>query len=103
MGARHAAAVSAGTTALHLLLRYVGVGPGDEVICSTFTFVASANPIQYCGGAPVISEGISEGIYEAPVNLPCKLPCKLPSKLLNKLLSRARCEQIIILPVRRSG
>jgi len=31
--------------ALHLLLRYVGVGPGDEVFCSTFTFVASANPI----------------------------------------------------------
>lgn len=53
VGAKHAAAVSAGTTALHLLLRYVGVGPGDEVICSSFTFVASANPIQYCGGTPV--------------------------------------------------
>jgi pyridoxal phosphate-dependent aminotransferase EpsN len=53
VGAKHAAAVSEGTTALHLLLRYVGVGPGDEVFCSTFTFVASANPIQYCGGRPV--------------------------------------------------
>ncbi len=53
MGARYAAAVSSGTAALHLLLRYVGVGSGDEVICSTFTFVASVNPIKYLGGTPV--------------------------------------------------
>jgi len=53
VGARYAAAVSAGTAALHLLLRYVGVGQGDEVICSTFTFVASANPILYLGANPV--------------------------------------------------
>jgi len=53
VGVKHAAAVSAGTTALQLLLRYVGVGPGDEVICSSFTFVASANPIVYCEGRPV--------------------------------------------------
>lgn len=53
VGAKYAAAVSAGTAALHLLLRYVGVGEGDEVICSTFTFVASANPIVYLGARPV--------------------------------------------------
>lgn len=53
VGSRYAAAVSSGTAALHLLLRYIGVGPGDEIICSTFTFVASANPILYCGGTPV--------------------------------------------------
>jgi dTDP-4-amino-4,6-dideoxygalactose transaminase len=53
VGAKYAAAVSAGTAALHLLLRYAGVGPGDLVICSTFTFVASANPIMYQGGTPV--------------------------------------------------
>jgi pyridoxal phosphate-dependent aminotransferase EpsN len=53
VGVRYAAAVSAGTAALHLLLRYVGVGDGDEVICSTFTFVASVNPIRYQGGTPV--------------------------------------------------
>ncbi len=51
--AKYAAAVSSGTAALHLLLRYVGVGPGDEVFCSTFTFIASANPILYLGGRPV--------------------------------------------------
>jgi len=59
VGARYAAAVSAGTAALHLLLRYVGVGLGDEVICSTFTFVASANPILYCGATPVFIDSDS--------------------------------------------
>jgi dTDP-4-amino-4,6-dideoxygalactose transaminase len=53
VGARHAAAVSSGTAALHLALRSLGVGPGDEVLCSTLTFVASANPIVYQGAAPV--------------------------------------------------
>jgi len=53
VGARFAAAVSSGTAALHMALRYVGVGPGDEVVCSTFTFVASANAIGYLGAVPV--------------------------------------------------
>ena len=53
VGAGYAAAVSSGTAALHLLLRYVGVGDGDEVFCSTFTFVASVSPIVYQGGTPV--------------------------------------------------
>jgi len=53
VGIKYAAAVSSGTAALHLLLRYFGVGSGDTVFCSTFSFVASASPILYCGGAPV--------------------------------------------------
>lgn len=53
IGSRYAVAVSSGTAALHLLLRYVGIGPKTEVFCSTFTFIASANPITYCGGTPV--------------------------------------------------
>jgi dTDP-4-amino-4,6-dideoxygalactose transaminase len=48
-----AAAVSSGTAALHLALRLLGVGRGDEVLCSTFTFAASANPIVYEGATPV--------------------------------------------------
>ena len=50
--ARHAAAVSSGTAALHLALQLVGVGAGDEVLVSTFTFSASANPVRYVGGVP---------------------------------------------------
>ena len=42
-----------GTAAIHLGLRLLGVGPGDEVFCSTLTFAASANPIRYLGAQPV--------------------------------------------------
>jgi pyridoxal phosphate-dependent aminotransferase EpsN len=48
-----AAALSSGTAAIHLGLRLMGVGPGDEVFCSTLTFAASANPIRYVGAEPV--------------------------------------------------
>jgi dTDP-4-amino-4,6-dideoxygalactose transaminase len=48
-----AVALSSGTAALHLALLAVGVQPGDEVLCSTFTFAASANAIRYCGAEPV--------------------------------------------------
>lgn len=53
VGAAHAAALSSGTAAIHLALRLAGVKPGDEVLCSTFTFSASANPIVYEGARPV--------------------------------------------------
>jgi pyridoxal phosphate-dependent aminotransferase EpsN len=46
-------ALGSGTAALHLALRLVGVGPGDEVVCPTLTFVASVNPIRYLGADPV--------------------------------------------------
>src|SRR5690606_25569221 len=47
------AALSSGTAALHLALILLGVGPGDEVICQSMTFAASANPIKYLGATPV--------------------------------------------------
>jgi len=56
IGARHASAVSSGTAALHLALRAVGVGEGDEVITSPFSFVASANAILYERARPVFAD-----------------------------------------------
>ena len=53
VGARHAVALSSGTAALHLALLVAGVGPGDHVLVSSFTFIASASPIRYLGAAPV--------------------------------------------------
>jgi len=53
VGVRHAAALSSGTAALHLAVRLAGVQRGDEVLCSTLTFIASANPILYEGAVPV--------------------------------------------------
>ena len=52
-GAKHAVALGSGTAAIHLSMILSGVVAGDEVICSTFTFVASANPILYEGAKPV--------------------------------------------------
>ncbi len=50
---KHIVALSAGTAAIHLALVQLGVGHGDEVICHSFTFSASANPIKYLGANPV--------------------------------------------------
>src|SRR5271155_1640259 len=53
VGAPHACAVSSCTTALHLALLAAGVGPGDEVITVSHSFIATANSIRYCGAIPV--------------------------------------------------
>jgi dTDP-4-amino-4,6-dideoxygalactose transaminase len=53
VGIRHCAAVSSGTAALHLGLRHLGVGPGDEVFASTLTFIGSVAPVVFEGAMPV--------------------------------------------------
>jgi pyridoxal phosphate-dependent aminotransferase EpsN len=52
-GAGYCVALSSGTAAIHLALLLLGVGPGDEVIVPSFTFVATANPVRYVGAEPV--------------------------------------------------
>jgi dTDP-4-amino-4,6-dideoxygalactose transaminase len=51
---RAAVALSSGTAALHLSMLLAGVGPGDEVLCSTLTFSASVNPVRYVGATPIL-------------------------------------------------
>jgi dTDP-4-amino-4,6-dideoxygalactose transaminase len=53
VGAPHACAVSSCTTALHLALKAAGVGPDDEVVTVSHSFIATANSIRYCGAVPV--------------------------------------------------
>jgi dTDP-4-amino-4,6-dideoxygalactose transaminase len=53
VGAAHACAVSSCTTALHVTLHALGVGPGDEVVTVSHSFVATANAVRYCGALPV--------------------------------------------------
>ena len=56
IGTRHAVACSSGTAGLHCCLHAAGIGPGDEVITSSFSFVASANVVLYTGATPVFAE-----------------------------------------------
>lgn len=53
VGAPHACAVSSCTTALHVALKACGVEPGDEVVTVSYSFIATANAIRYCGATPV--------------------------------------------------
>lgn len=66
---KHAAALSSGTSAIHLSLIIEGVAPGDEVICQSFTFSASANPIKYQGAIPVFVDSEKETWNMSPESL----------------------------------
>jgi len=69
VGVRHAIATSSGTTALHLAMLAHNLGPGDEVITTPFTFIASVNSIMYTGAKPVFAD-----IEETTFNIdPAKL------------------------------
>ena len=67
-GVRHAVATSSGTTALHLALLAHGIGPGDEVITSPFTFISSANSVLFVGATPVFVD-IDESSYNIDPSL----------------------------------
>lgn len=60
VGVDHCAALSSGTAAIHLALIVLGIKPGDEVICSSFTFSGSCNPVVYQGATPVFIDSESD-------------------------------------------
>lgn len=66
---KHVAALSSGTAALHLALILAGVQAGDRVICQSFTFSASANPIRYQGAVPVFVDSEADTWNMCPVAL----------------------------------
>lgn len=66
---KHVAALSSGTAAIHLALLQLGVSHGDEVLCQSFTFSASANPIKYQGATPVFIDSEPETWNICPTSL----------------------------------
>jgi perosamine synthetase len=86
VGAKYAVAVSSGTTALHIALLANGVKAGDEVITTSFTFIASANAILYCGAKPVFAD----------IGEDCNLD---PKKIEQKITKKTKA----ILPVHLYG
>ncbi len=69
VGAKHVAALSSGTAAIHLSLILLGVKPGDYVIGTSFTFSATVNPIAYLGATPVLVDSEAETWNMDPVLL----------------------------------
>ncbi|HTG66156.1 MAG TPA: DegT/DnrJ/EryC1/StrS family aminotransferase [Flavobacterium sp.] len=69
LGSRHVLLLNSGTAALHLGLVLLGVQAGDEVICQSMTFAASANPILYLGATPVFVDSEAESWNLCPITL----------------------------------
>ncbi len=96
VGASHACAVSSCTTALHLALHALGVGPGDEVITVSHSFIATANAVRYCSATPIFIDidprtyNMDPALIEAAITPRTKaimpvhqigLPCDIPAIL----------------------
>jgi dTDP-4-amino-4,6-dideoxygalactose transaminase len=103
VGAGFACAASSCTTALHLALLGLGIGPGDEVVTVSHSFIATANAVRYCGATPVFVDvdprtyNIDPGLIEAAISPQTRaimpvhqmgLPCDLPAIL--EIASRHR-------------
>ena len=76
VGTNYAVGVSNATQALHLAVKSLGIGPGDEIICPTFTFAATINSILYCGAKPVLVDIQSDTFNIDPKEIQKKITKK---------------------------
>lgn len=100
MGAAHACAVSSCTTGLHLALIALGVGPGDEVITPSHSFIATANAIRYSGATPVFVDIELETFNLDPGLVESAITPKTKALLLVHQLGMP-CDLAAILPIAR--
>jgi dTDP-4-amino-4,6-dideoxygalactose transaminase len=84
VGLPHAVALSSGTAALHLALIELGVGPGDDVLVSTFTFAATANAVTYVGARPVFIDSEASSWNMSPDLLAEELEARARTGILPK-------------------
>jgi dTDP-4-amino-4,6-dideoxygalactose transaminase len=108
IGAKHTLAVTNATAALHLACLAAGIGPGDEVIVPSLTFVATANAVRYTGATPVFADVESlDWLNISPASIETRLtertrailvvhyagfPCDMPA-----ILEIARCHNLVVL------
>lgn len=103
VGAAHAVAVSSGTAGLHLCIRACDVQPGDEVITSPFSFVASANAVLYQGAVPAFVDVDPVSLNLAPERIEAALSPRTRAILVVHVFGRpARMEPILAI-ARRHG
>ena len=91
VGAKYAVALATGTAALHLTMLGLGIGPGDEVITSPLTFVATANGIVHAGGRPVFADVDPDTLNVDPVQV-AKRITKRTKSLLPVHMAGAPCD-----------
>jgi dTDP-4-amino-4,6-dideoxygalactose transaminase len=100
IGTRYAIATSSGTTALHTALLSCGIGEGDEVITTPFSFIATANSILYCGARPVFADIDSRTFNIDPEEVKEKISDKTKAVLVVHLYGQP-CEMDALLEICR--
>ena len=80
----HVACLSSGTAAIHLALLHAGVEAGDEVLCQTFTFCGTANPIVYLGAKPVFVDSEAETWNMSPEYLEIAIKARIEAEIKPK-------------------
>ncbi|MCJ8151397.1 DegT/DnrJ/EryC1/StrS aminotransferase family protein (plasmid) [Shinella sp. B3.7] len=100
VGVKHAASVSNGTVALHVALIALGIGPGDEVLVPTFTYIASVNSIAYTGATPVFVDSEPEfwqiDVADARRKISAKTKAIMPVHLYGQA-----CDMVAIMELAR--
>jgi perosamine synthetase len=94
----HATSVSNGTVALHLALLALGIGPGDEVIVPTFTYIASVNAIKYVGATPIFVDSNSDDWQLNPVEANLRVTSKTKAIMAVHLYGNP-CDMLKILEI----
>ncbi len=101
IGVKHATAVSNGTVALHLALLALGIGPGDEVIVPTLTYIASVNAIRYTGATPVFADSLRSTWQIDPADIEKKITANTKAIMAVHLYGHP-CEMDEIMAIAKS-
>ena len=88
-GVDYATTVCNGTVALHLALLALGIGPGDEVIVPTFTYIASVNAIVYCGATPIFVDCLEDTWQVDPEDIAKKITSKTKAIMIVHLYGQS--------------